>query len=105
MLNFILCDDEANMLNRLSLLFEKSFMQNDFDAQIVLKTSNYKEVISFMSKHLVNVVVLDIEFKNLGLIVIDEEQRFGVKHKETLKKLRLTTKFRKKNPTPKKSTN
>lgn len=27
----------------------------------------------------------DIEFKNLGLIVIDEEQRFGVKHKETLK--------------------
>lgn len=33
----------------------------------------------------------DIEFKNLGLIVIDEEQRFGVKHKETLKKLRLET--------------
>lgn len=31
----------------------------------------------------------DIEFKNLGLIVIDEEQRFGVKHKEKLKKLRL----------------
>ena len=33
----------------------------------------------------------DIEFKNLGLIVIDEEQRFGVKHKEELKKLRLET--------------
>ena len=33
----------------------------------------------------------DIEFKNLGLIVIDEEQRFGVKHKEALKKLRLET--------------
>lgn len=31
----------------------------------------------------------DIDFKNLGLIVIDEEQRFGVKHKEKLKKLRL----------------
>ena len=71
MLNFILCDDEANMLNRLSLLFEKSFMQNDFDAQIVLKTSNYKEVISFMSKHLVNVVVLDIEFKNSKLNGLD----------------------------------
>ncbi|MEK9166166.1 MAG: DEAD/DEAH box helicase, partial [Patescibacteria group bacterium] len=28
----------------------------------------------------------DIEFKNLGLLIIDEEQRFGVKHKETLKK-------------------
>lgn len=27
----------------------------------------------------------DIEFKNLGLLIIDEEQRFGVKHKEKIK--------------------
>lgn len=33
----------------------------------------------------------NIEFKNLGLVVIDEEQRFGVNHKEALKKLRLET--------------
>jgi transcription-repair coupling factor (superfamily II helicase) len=31
----------------------------------------------------------DISFKNLGLLVIDEEQRFGVQHKERLKKLRM----------------
>src|SRR3989344_2973161 len=31
----------------------------------------------------------DIQFKDLGLIVIDEEQRFGVKAKEKLKHLRL----------------
>jgi transcription-repair coupling factor (superfamily II helicase) len=30
----------------------------------------------------------DVEFKNLGLVVIDEEQRFGVAHKERLKQLR-----------------
>lgn len=30
----------------------------------------------------------DIEPKNLGLLIIDEEQRFGVAHKEKLKKLR-----------------
>jgi transcription-repair coupling factor (superfamily II helicase) len=30
----------------------------------------------------------DIGFKDLGLIVLDEEQRFGVKHKEKLKKFR-----------------
>ncbi len=29
------------------------------------------------------------EFKNLGLVVIDEEQRFGVTHKERLKRMRL----------------
>lgn len=30
----------------------------------------------------------DVEFADLGLLVIDEEQRFGVKHKERLKQLR-----------------
>lgn len=30
----------------------------------------------------------DIRFKNLGLVIIDEEQRFGVTHKEQLKSLR-----------------
>jgi transcription-repair coupling factor (superfamily II helicase) len=30
----------------------------------------------------------DIRFKDLGLLIIDEEQRFGVSHKEQLKKLR-----------------
>ncbi|MCD4657324.1 MAG: transcription-repair coupling factor [Planctomycetes bacterium] len=30
----------------------------------------------------------DVKFKNLGLIIIDEEQRFGVNHKEKLKKMR-----------------
>lgn len=30
----------------------------------------------------------DIEFKDLGLLIIDEEQRFGVEHKERLKELK-----------------
>lgn len=32
----------------------------------------------------------DIKFKDLGLLVIDEEQRFGVKHKEKIKEYRNT---------------
>ena len=32
----------------------------------------------------------DIRFKDLGLIVVDEEQRFGVEHKEQMKRLRTT---------------
>jgi len=31
----------------------------------------------------------DIGFKNLGLVIIDEEQRFGVRHKERLKRMRM----------------
>lgn len=30
----------------------------------------------------------EVHFKDLGLVIIDEEQRFGVEHKETLKQLR-----------------
>ena len=30
----------------------------------------------------------DVEFKNLGLLIIDEEQRFGVSHKERIKELK-----------------
>ena len=30
----------------------------------------------------------DVEFRDLGLVIVDEEQRFGVKHKETLKQLK-----------------
>jgi transcription-repair coupling factor (superfamily II helicase) len=30
----------------------------------------------------------DVQFKNLGLLVVDEEQRFGVQHKERIKRLR-----------------
>lgn len=32
----------------------------------------------------------DVKFRNLGLLVIDEEQRFGVKHKEAIKHLKTT---------------
>ena len=30
----------------------------------------------------------DVEFKDLGLLVVDEEQRFGVKHKERIKEMK-----------------
>jgi len=32
----------------------------------------------------------DVEFKNLGLLVVDDEQRFGVRQKEKLKKIRAS---------------
>ncbi len=52
------------------------------------------EVIDGLKKGTVDVIVgthrllqKDIEFKDLGLLVVDEEQRFGVTHKEKLKEL------------------
>lgn len=33
------------------------------------------------------IISKDVDFKNLGLVVVDEEQRFGVKHKERFKEM------------------
>ncbi len=54
-----------------------------------------KEITSRLAQGEVDIVIgthrllsADIRFKQLGLMIIDEEQRFGVKHKEHFKKLR-----------------
>lgn len=56
-----------------------------------------RETIEGLKKGLVDVVVgthrilsKDIVFKDLGLLIIDEEQRFGVTHKEKIKQLKDT---------------
>ena len=35
----------------------------------------------------------DVEFADIGLMIIDEEQRFGVRHKEHIKKLKKNVKL------------
>ncbi|MBR1738599.1 MAG: DEAD/DEAH box helicase, partial [Firmicutes bacterium] len=54
-----------------------------------------KETIAKLKKGIVDIVIgthrllsKDIEFADLGLLIIDEEQRFGVAHKEKLKMLK-----------------
>lgn len=54
-----------------------------------------KKTIQDLKKGLVDIVIgthrvlsKDVEFKDLGLLIIDEEQRFGVTHKEKIKKLK-----------------
>lgn len=53
------------------------------------------EVLAQLQRGEINIVIgthrilsPDVKFKSLGLIIIDEEQRFGVKHKEKLKVMR-----------------
>lgn len=54
-------------------------------AQIIDKIAS-GEVDVIVGTH--RILSSDINFKDLGLVVVDEEQRFGVKDKEKLKKLR-----------------
>jgi len=56
-----------------------------------------KEILANLATGAVDVVIgthrilsNDVQFKDLGLVIVDEEQRFGVEQKESLKKLRTT---------------
>lgn len=58
-------------------------------------TREQKDVLRRLAAGQVDIVIgthrllsEDVQFKNLGLVVIDEEQRFGVRHKERFKQLR-----------------
>jgi len=60
-----------------------------------LTPSQVRRVVDGVADGSVDVVIgthrllsADIGFKNLGLLVVDEEQRFGVSHKEAIKRLR-----------------
>jgi transcription-repair coupling factor (superfamily II helicase) len=55
------------------------------------------EVIAGLADGTVDIVIgthrllnPDIKMKNLGLVIVDEEQRFGVEHKEAMKRLRTS---------------
>lgn len=57
--------------------------------------SEQLKTVADLKKGLVDIVIgthrvlsADVQFKDLGLLVIDEEQRFGVTHKEKIKKLK-----------------
>ncbi len=57
--------------------------------------SEQNEILAGLASGSIDIVIgthrlisADVQFKDLGLVIIDEEQRFGVTHKEHLKKLR-----------------
>ena len=59
--------------------------------------SQQKQVLKDLERGVIDVVIgthrllqKDVKFRDLGLVIVDEEHRFGVKHKELLKKLRVS---------------
>lgn len=57
-------------------------------------SAEQKKTLEDLKKGLVDIVIgthrvlsKDVKFKDLGLLIVDEEQRFGVTHKEKIKQL------------------
>jgi len=56
--------------------------------------SQQKRIVDDLKKGLIDIIIgthrllsKDVQFRDLGLLIVDEEQRFGVNHKEKIKKM------------------
>lgn len=76
-----------NRLDEFPIVLEKlsRFGDNQKNRQIIARLAS-GQVDAIIGTH--RLLSQDIRFKNLALLIVDEEQKFGVKDKEKLKKIR-----------------
>jgi transcription-repair coupling factor (superfamily II helicase) len=78
--------------------FKKRFAQFPINIEMISRfrtAKEQKEIVEKVENGRVDILIgthrllsKDIKFQDLGLLVVDEEQRFGVRHKERLKQMR-----------------
>ncbi|MFH1361584.1 MAG: transcription-repair coupling factor, partial [bacterium] len=78
--------------------FRERFSSSPFNVEMLSRFKSKKDqakIVKSLAEGGVDIIIgthrlfsKDIKFRNLGLLVIDEEQRFGVRHKERLKKMK-----------------
>lgn len=64
MLNFVICDDNLNILNKLEKMLETIFTKNNFEASVSFKSDNPEEILHYIENNCVDVVMLDINLKS-----------------------------------------
>lgn len=82
-------------------VFRERFKKYPFNIQVISRFQTAKEredIVKSVNDGKIDILIgthsilsKDIKFKNLGLLVVDEEQKFGVKQKEKLKGSRVDT--------------
>ncbi|MEK7503520.1 MAG: helicase-related protein, partial [Patescibacteria group bacterium] len=65
-----------------------SRLQTKKEQQVIIQKLKEGQIDIIIGTH--RILSNDVEFKNLGLLAIDDEQKFGVKQKEKLKKIRAS---------------
>ena len=64
MLNFVLCDDNLNITNKLDSMLNTLFIKHDYEAQVVFKSDSADEVLSYVKSNKVQVLILDIHLQS-----------------------------------------
>lgn len=64
MLNFVICDDNLNILDKLEKMLESIFTKYNYDATVVFKSANADDILNYVNKNIVDVLMLDINLKS-----------------------------------------
>lgn len=77
MLNFVICDDNLNLLDRLDKMLETIFSKNNYDASVAFKSDNADDILDYVDRNTVDVLMLDINLKSnkSGLELAKEVRR------------------------------
>lgn len=66
MINIALCDDNVTSITSIAKLIEAALINLDFEAEISLITSNQDLVLSKIKRKEIDILFLDVDFKNHG---------------------------------------
>ena len=64
MLNFVICDDNVNILDRLEKMLESIFTKNNFEAVVSFKSDNTDDILDYLDNNRADVLLLDINLKS-----------------------------------------
>lgn len=64
MLNFVICDDNISIINRLSDMLTNIFNSNNINATVAFKSTNPKEILDYTFSNKVDVFIFDINLKS-----------------------------------------
>lgn len=64
MLNFVICDDNSNILEKIEKMLENIFDEHSFDAHVVFKSEDFDKILEFVDSNKTDVLILDINLKN-----------------------------------------
>ena len=64
MLNFVICDDNVDIINKLSYMLDKILIKHDLSARVTYKTTDSNKLLSFSNDNSIDVLILDIQLKS-----------------------------------------
>ncbi len=81
MLNFVLCDDNKNILDKLSQMLNNIFINHDYNAKITYTCDNSNDLFNYLNKNTIDVLFLDINLKD-KLTGLDIAEQIRSKNKK-----------------------